>query len=371
VSIRDFVPRLPPPHSRSIARSATRLVTLAVASALAACSDHSGVSEECTDYGCVSFGPSALVLGDDVEGFVGVDPMLTEIRGTIYLAHQDQRDQLQVFLGSGEFGGTLGRQGEGPGEFRRIMDVDQDSAGLLVVWDGGGSRVSRFEIMPDSEHRLVGAIQVSNARATRGGVTVLPDGGFLVNAYVTAGGGTGRNLHRLNPDGSFLWSVDAMGRSDRRSDVQWRAVAMADDSTFWAAPRTGSYRIDRRRLADGELIDSLLPNRAWYDERNDVQEEGGQHIGPSLNPPNIVDIHVDSDGLLWVLGNYTTAEGNDVVGHGVVDVFAIETGALVASRTEPPGERYFSGFDQSGRLIEVVLEGSALRIHLRKPEIIR
>ena len=66
-----------------------------------------------------------------------------EATGRIYVADRPN-DRVVVFDSSGRYAGTLGRSGEGPGEFRNPWAVSMDPSGSLVVWDNGRRLLSRW-----------------------------------------------------------------------------------------------------------------------------------------------------------------------------------------------------------------------------------
>ncbi|MXW08509.1 MAG: 6-bladed beta-propeller [Gammaproteobacteria bacterium] len=66
-----------------------------------------------------------------------------EATGRIYVADRPN-DRVVVFDSSGRYAGTLGRSGEGPGEFRNPWAVSMDPSGPLVVWDNGRRLLSRW-----------------------------------------------------------------------------------------------------------------------------------------------------------------------------------------------------------------------------------
>lgn len=52
----------------------------------------------------------------------------------------------RVFGFEGEFLGDFGTEGQGPGEFRSVVEVLEYPEGILNVWDGGNNRFSRFTL---------------------------------------------------------------------------------------------------------------------------------------------------------------------------------------------------------------------------------
>ena len=65
------------------------------------------------------------------------------VTGRIFVADRPN-DRVVVFEPSGVYAGTLGRPGDGPGEFRDPDAVSMDPSGSLVVWDNRRRLLSRW-----------------------------------------------------------------------------------------------------------------------------------------------------------------------------------------------------------------------------------
>jgi len=60
--------------------------------------------------------------------------------GTVFVADTGN-NRIQAFTSAGQFLWQFGQSGEAAGEFRRPMDLDLDSNGLLYIAELGGDRV--------------------------------------------------------------------------------------------------------------------------------------------------------------------------------------------------------------------------------------
>lgn len=98
----------------------------------------------------ISFIPD-FIIGENTAGAPTVLGNPTEIRtdqnGRIYIS-DPQTHAIQIFDRSGNFESTIGRAGNGPGEFRSITAMDVTPTGELIVMDYGNRRITRFT--PDS-----------------------------------------------------------------------------------------------------------------------------------------------------------------------------------------------------------------------------
>ena len=101
--------------------------------------------------------------------------------GRVALLSSEQR-QLLLFEPTGELSGTIGREGQGPGEFIYPERLQYFPPDTLEVWDYGMSSVIRF----DSDGAVLGERSFDYARLREHGVTSehtwfpLPDGSLIV-----------------------------------------------------------------------------------------------------------------------------------------------------------------------------------------------
>lgn len=122
-----------------------------------------------------------LIPPDSALTVVSQGVAVDEATGRVFVADRPN-DRVVVFEPSGRYAGTLGRSGDGPGEFRNPVAVSMDPSGSLVVWDTGRRTLSRWssggdllgEERPDQHYgRLgfaVGADWVVTVTATGAGM---------------------------------------------------------------------------------------------------------------------------------------------------------------------------------------------------------
>lgn len=87
--------------------------------------------------------------GPTEEIFGNVSSVAIGAEGTLYVL-DTQVPAIRRYDATGEYLGVVGREGEGPGEYRQPMDIEALPNGGLAVWDAGTLRVSVFG--PDGEH---------------------------------------------------------------------------------------------------------------------------------------------------------------------------------------------------------------------------
>jgi len=95
--------------------------------------------------------------GDDDAVFFGIPIEIEADREGRVLVLDSQLNRVEVFAPAGEHLGSVGREGEGPGEFRRPMAMVVNGAGEAVVCAGIGARFVRLTVpegTPAGEFRL-------------------------------------------------------------------------------------------------------------------------------------------------------------------------------------------------------------------------
>ncbi len=165
-----------------------------------------------------------LVIGDDESAppeylFRSPQHICTDVSGRVYVA--DRREsKVRVFDNEGTFLAALGREGKGPGEFRRISAIALDSKGRLVVYDRMLQRFTRF---PPIEHidtppipesgRLQTFLNPEEYMISPQFMYSLPDGRFILYYHpLTNRSPSQPRLHVY--DGEFE-NVSAFGRPDQ------------------------------------------------------------------------------------------------------------------------------------------------------------
>jgi len=200
---------------------------------------------------------------------------------------------IKVFDRGGRFLRTLGREGDGPGEFR----------GISAVRIGHGDSVHVFDYM--SSRHSVFSPQLSFVRSTPlpslPSLEVVPagPGAWIFNATSRAPERIGWPLHLVRADGGIQRSFGSETGVHRRGIPFFtdRALAPAGHDRVWSSYRS-QYVIDLYEVSTGRLIKQLIREADWFPSR--------MHPTPSPPPPLRPDplvhaIQPDSAGLLWVM----------------------------------------------------------------------
>ena len=86
---------------------------------------------------------SDILLVEDPDDPIGIGTGLRVDQDRIYLKDKSQK-RIMVFTTDGQFIRTIGRQGGGPGEFRRLYTMDVRN-GLIACFDEGTRRITLFD----------------------------------------------------------------------------------------------------------------------------------------------------------------------------------------------------------------------------------
>lgn len=275
--------------------------------------------------------------GDPDEQFSAISDVATLSDGTVVVGH-NQPPELRFYAADGAHLRTVGGEGEGPGEFRRVAAVIRLSGDTLLVHDWNLNRTSRFG--PDGTF-LESVTLGGGEEGSFGGNVVgrLADGTLVVEPFASfgRGGPPEEGVHRYDrpllaygPDGNLRDTLLVRpGRAYhvRRSGGGFRVTvglfstgpyqAVAPDTLYTAHSRAWEVevrapdgevhrivRLDRpRRPLTGAALDSLIERRVDDiddpDRRREREAEYREMPVPELRPA-FDALRLDADGRLWV-----------------------------------------------------------------------
>lgn len=210
--------------------------------------------------------------------------------GNIYLVDSQAPHEVLVFDSNGQHILSVGREGSGPGEFRRIGALAWSSEGLHVYDDENRRETV---ISPD------GTILLSRGIPHRvEGALVLDDDLQVVNMDIPTSELIGLPLHVLS-EGRITASFGA-GTGAHRPDISYlshRRLARAGDQSFWAAHRL-RYELELW-TAEGEQLRRISRPVRWFEPT--TEWHGFHRDRPPA--PLIADIETDQDGFIRILIN--------------------------------------------------------------------
>lgn len=234
---------------------------------------------------------TVVELGDAAgPGMIEFDNLIveTDARGR-YFVVEYLASSIKVFGADGVFEGSVGREGEGPGEFRFPYSVHALPDGRFFVSDRGQPRVSVFG--PDLDLKRT----IPLREVVPGFELLTLDGDSIVlTGHSSRADLFGLPVHVLTPEGRRVRSFGEMEGpiiSDDPLNFD-RAVALADRGQLWIALKN-AYRVERWTLG-GERVGALRGDVDWFQP---IPEN------PDLpTPPRgmLSSIHQAADGLLWI-----------------------------------------------------------------------
>jgi 6-bladed beta-propeller protein len=268
-----------------------------------------------------------LVIGAD-------STFLHESRdGTSILVHDSR----------GAFVRTLGRTGDGPGEFRAIASIKGLPSGAITVVDR--NRLTIF----DRSLAFVRLVTLPMSVEDKA-VVVLGDSTLVVGARRRSALGTAFQ-HAIGTDGSLAKSYD-VGYPDRRHTV----MGPGQGGTVWSAPtlEVPQYVLEQWDPETGEQIGKISRSPPWFTDWTDPPPARSEsRYAATLTPPMIIDIFQSGDGLLWTLTRLTDARMYDgeagssyeVRFDSLVEAIDVASGTVVGARLF---DEFVSGFTSHG-----------------------
>lgn len=191
-------------------------------------------------------------------------------RGRLYSGAGGNRLEgaVLVWAPDGSFAGSLGRPGQGPGEFpNELLSLFTGTGDTLYVVSQG--RLTVF----DANQRFVRATAgpAVNPRLYFGATRMVAGNSFLSVGSVWGIHDADRRFHLAGPDGKHRRSFGAASALTEVVDRHTPRVAYAGDSTFWTIGGAGgesAYVLEQWHL-DGNLVRRLNRDAEWW-ERNAV-----------------------------------------------------------------------------------------------------
>ena len=293
------------------------------------------------------------------EGFLAATDVIAQVAsGDFILSQQFDNGRLYVFGDDGRFKGTVGREGEGPGEFGMVMEITALDNGGFVAFDRPQVRASAF----DEAGELVHTFRMSGIAPLPGGAEFLPGDSILVlSGHARTAARAGYPLHFMDLEGrirsSFGAVADAAVGLGDRSMV--RRLAVDPRGSIWSVSQH-DYTI-REWSLDGTLRRAFKPDLPGY-----VPFDPGVKLTPETGRySEVMDVTFDaSRRLLFVIvqmpsldedwtDGLVSEEYGGVREYGprdlnrmydtLIQVFAVDEGLLMMSARVNPALRRFVG----------------------------
>jgi hypothetical protein len=239
----------------------------------------------------------------------------------------------QVFDAEGRYLRALGREGEGPGEYRGVYTWSRLPGDSTLVFDEGNGRAVVLD--PDLQ-----AIRYVTLPVSVSGATVLrwPDA-VLGGAFIGRGARAGQPLHVLDMSGSSGLFTTSMMSDGRRTAPPGGPTAYTQQlfapsagEGAWSA-EVADYRVSRWD-SQANPTGSWTRQASWFHDN----PEGGfvRH--------SVSSIGEDDRGRLWVLLRAPRSDGPAKVEAALADLFRDGPPSgpvdLPTSELPPPQELY-------------------------------
>lgn len=258
----------------------------------------SQVIQDCMS--CALTATEVAVLGgvDAGPGFVGKPVALAQLPdGRFALGDRYDQDHVKLYRASGDYWGSVGRRGKGPGEYEMVQAIRPLDDGGIEIFDLSQSRVT--QLSPDLEVVRTFRVEVAGVWTA-----VLPDQSRVVMAPLPTPASAGLPLHLLGPDGTWQRSFGADPPLENLQDwdQQIRHISTASDTSVWSAPYL-EYALEEWSTS-GHLVRRLERQVSWFPH---VRQGGFVNAEMPPNPSNRA-IHADAAGLVWVITWVADAE---------------------------------------------------------------
>ena len=194
------------------------------------------------------------------------------------------RGSLVVWAPNGDYLRTIGRLGEGPGEFPlgELVPIVGREDSLFVISRG---KMTVFA----ADYTLARVIErppVSMMNPVEG--TCLLEGGSFVSVGKTLGAPPEHRFHVMDGSGNLVRSFGSVTAETERIDAA-PTIACTRRNTFWAVSDVGvssTYVLEEWR-DDGTQLRRLIRTAEWWPAKNATLR--------------VTRLHLDSDGNMWVV----------------------------------------------------------------------
>jgi sugar lactone lactonase YvrE len=229
---------------------------------------------------------TALADGPAAEQFGEIASVRADREGRIYVLDA-QAQEIRVFDATGTYSHSIGRRGEGPGEFTYASEVDVGPAGDIWVLDDGMLRYSVFGA-DGALQRVHPRAIIGHYSAFRGAVLedgsyvdwdlTFPDGRFgSRSSFRPLRFQPGLESHDSLPPLEYRWEMLPSGRMPLRYFNPFPLAAIDRAGSVWFAD-SRRYEVFRRSLRGDTTLVFTLPAEARRVSPEDRDSVGNQRF---------------------------------------------------------------------------------------------
>lgn len=234
---------------------------------------------------------SEVVVLGDAEGPGILKGQVVEVRrdsqGRYYLLEHFSQS-IQVFGPEGRHLATIGREGQGPGEFRNVSDIVIGEADTLYAFDQINGTLSVF----DPDHAFIRSARLEIRPSIY--IESVGRGRFVISSWVRTAERIGFPLHRVDPEGRAEASFGSETGEFRPERVSPVKLAAADSGRVWAAD-SHRYSVDLWQAFGGDKLRELRREVDWFPPGSPTEPLTADRPPP----PRLTALAVDGRGRLW------------------------------------------------------------------------
>jgi len=225
-----------------------------------------------------------------------------------------QYAQITVFDRTGSFKRLIGREGTGPGEFTRIVDIAILAGGKLAVFEGIRARLTVMDTLG-----TVFSDVLMPALISRNGAVVLPDTTLLLGGAMLERSRFGSPLVHATFDGQVL---GYFGENEVEKEGFGRGRVLPRVFTYDSALGIVAVKIHKNvvetwNLADKTLINSIELQAPWFGPQPVPVDKENVHFTGA--PESLFRaIEVDERGRIWRVAQVVPDDWERGVSNGAV-----------------------------------------------------
>ncbi len=291
------------------------------------------------------------LLGDPNQEFGLIGGVLELDDGTIWVGDR-HLGAIRRFGPSGEFLGQVGREGQGPGEFRYPQGMRQLPSGQVAVWDDGQIRVSFFSAEGEFLSSFTPPTFMIGTPMEEFELDRPTGDLYLMSGTIPSTAPADRRLYwlRLTTTGEVIDTVE-IERSEAEGLIDpRRTVTTLSPLGYRVTGRNDEYALllERSPSRHTLLVRPWRPvsyKRAEREEKQRLAEVSSDRRGQPAGrvpetKPAFSTVHVDEVGRLWVELYAEGVEENESEGEKAVRADACQFFGIAESECERGARRW-------------------------------
>lgn len=208
-------------------------------------------------------------------------------RGRYYLLEHISQS-IPVFGPEGRHLTTIGREGQGPGEFRNVSDIVIGEGDTLYAFDQMNGTLSVFD--PDYAFTRSARLQIRPTMF----IEPVSRGRFIISSWVRTPERIGFPLHLVDPEGRVEASFGSERGEFRPGQVSPVNLAVADSGQVWAG-HSHRYSVKLWHAFEGRKLRELRREVDWFPPGSPAEPLTADRPPP----PRLTALGDDGRSRLW------------------------------------------------------------------------